>query len=324
MLNWKTFLLTLGVACTLAASPAFAQPYPTRPIKLVVPFPPGGATDSSARLIAQALGERLGQRVVVENKPGASTRIATEYVVRSAPDGYTLLYSPTALSTNAALYTAETLKYDVLKDLTPIVHIADYPYALLVRGSLEAKNLKELVALAKARPGKLTIATAGGATMPNLAAELFTRSFGLDLLAVPYKGTGGVIPDMLAERIDMYFEGRTVAAGHIDAGTIKALAFAWPQRAPNLPNVPTFKEEGYATFEVAAWFGMMAPAGTPPEIVKRLNEVVVAEVRNPELHNRLVAMDLIPSGTTPEEFGRIIRDTTIKWAKIIKDAGITP
>lgn len=324
MLNWKILVSVLVFFCTLGTSTGFADPYPTKPIRLVIPFPPGGATDSSGRLIAQALSTRLGQPVVAENKPGASTRIATEFVVRSAPDGYTLLYSPTALSTNAALYPVETLRYDALKDLTPVAHIADYPYALLVRGGLKVENLKELLAMAKRNPGKLTIATTSGGTIPNLAAELFKRNFGLDLLAVPYKGTGPVIADMLGERVDIYFEGRTVAVGHIQAGTIRPLAYAWPVRSPNLPHVPTFGEEGYKDFEVAAWFGIVAPAGTPPEIIARLNAEIVAVVRSPELNKRLVEMDLLPSGTTPDEFGRIIRDTTAKWAKIIHEAGITP
>lgn len=316
--------LVVGGMLALAACAALAQPWPTRPIKLVIPYPPGGNTDASARVIALALQERLGQPVVPENKPGATTRIAMEYVAKSAPDGYTLMYASTTFATNTALYGETGLPFNVQRDFAPVAHIAYYPYTVMVRTSLGVNTLQELVERAKQNPGKVTAGTLLGGSMPNLALELFKRRMDVDLLAVPYKGTGPALTDLLGDRIDVYFEGRTVVDGHIKAGKVKVLAFGWPVRSPNAPDLPTFGEAGYPGFEATAWFGIAAPAGTPRAIIDRLNSAIVAVVKDPAVHDRLVQMDLIPTGSSPEEFAKIIRDDTDKWAKLIHEAGIKP
>lgn len=308
----------------LASSAVFAQAWPARPLKLVIPYPPGGNTDASGRVIALALQERLGQPVVPENKPGATTRIAMEAVAKSPPDGYTLMYASTTFATNTALFGEAGLPFNVQRDFALIAHVAWYPYTIMVRSSLGVSSVQDLVARAKQNPGKITAGTLLGGSMPNLALELFKSRTGVDLLAVPFKGTGPALTDLIAERIDVYFEGRIVAEGHIKAGKVKVLAAAWPTRLPSSPDVPTFGEAGYPGFEATAWFGVAAPAGTPAEIVARLNREVVATVKDPAIHQRLLKMDLIPSGTSPEEFARIIREDTAKWAKVIREAGIKP
>jgi len=308
----------------LAACAALAQPYPSRPVRLVIPFPPGGNTDASARVIAQALQERLGQAVVPENRPGAASRIAMEHVAKSAPDGYTLMYASTTFATNTALFGEAGLPFNVQRDFAPVAHVAYYPYTIMVRSSLGVNSLQELIARAKQNPGKIVAGTLLGGTMPNLALELFKRRMGVDFLAVPYKGTGPALTDLIADRIDVYFEGRIVAEGHIKAGKVKVLALGWPVRSPNSPDIPTFGEAGYPGFEATAWFGVAAPAGTPADIVARLNREVVAVVKDAAIHQRLVQMDLIPTGTSAEEFARIIRDDTAKWAQVIREAGIKP
>jgi tripartite-type tricarboxylate transporter receptor subunit TctC len=308
----------------LASCAVFGQAWPSRPIKLLIPFPPGGNTDASARVIAHALQERLGQPVVPENKPGATTRIAMEAVAKSPPDGYTLMYATTTFATNTALFGETGLPFNVQRDFAPIAHVAWYPYTVMVRSSLGVNSVQELIARAKQDPGKITAGTLLGGSMPNLALELFKNRVGVDLLAVPFKGTGPALTELIADRIDVYFEGRIVAEGHIKAGKVKVLAAAWPTRLPNSPDLPTFGEAGYPGFEATAWFGVAAPAGTPAEIVSRLNREVVASVKDPAINQRLVKMDLIPTGTSPEEFARIIREDTVKWAKVIRDAGIKP
>jgi tripartite-type tricarboxylate transporter receptor subunit TctC len=318
----RFFRLIVGTAITLAACAALAQPWPSRPLKLVIPFPPGGNTDASARVIAQALQERLGQAVVPENKPGAASRIAMESVARSPADGYTLMYATTTFATNTALFGEAGLPFNVQKDFVPISHVAYYPYTVMVRSSLGVNSLQELVAHARQNPGKVTAGTLLGGTMPNLALELFKSRMGVNLLAVPYKGTGPALTDLIADRIDVYFEGRIVAEGHIKAGKVKVLALAWPARSPNSPDLPTFGEAGYPGFEATAWFGVAAPAGTPADIVARLNREIVAIVKDPAINQRLVQMDLIPTGTSSAEFAQIIRDDTAKWAVVVREAGI--
>ncbi len=313
-----------AVACALSVAAAHAQAWPARAVKLVIPFPPGGNTDASARVIAQALQERLGQAVVPENRPGAASRIAMEAVAKSPPDGYTLIYATTTFATNTALFGAGGLPFDVRRDFVPISHVAYYPYTVMVRSSLGVNSVQELIARVRQNPGKITAGTLGGGTMPNLALELFRKRMNADLLPVPYKGTGPALTDLIADRIDVYFEGRIVAEGHIKAGKVKVLALAWPTRSPNSPDLPTFAEAGYPGFEVTAWFGVAAPAGTPAEVVTRLNREIVAIVKDPAWNQRLVQMDLIPTGTSAAEFERIIRDDTAKWASVIREAGIKP
>lgn len=321
MTTWKKTLLIMSVA--LMSSAALAQTWPTKPIKLVIPYPPGGITDSAARVVAQGLQSRLGQPVIAENKPGAASRIAMDLVAKSPADGYTLLFAPTTLATNTALY-GDALPFNVQKDFAPVAHVVWAPYTLMVRSSLGINTIAELVAFAKKNPGKVNAGTLQGGSIPNLALELFKRRTGADVYSVPYKGTGEALTDLIGGQIDMYFEGRITAEGHLKSGKLKALGLAWSKRSPKAPEVPTFAEVGYSGFEVASWFGVVAPAQTPPQIIAKLNQEIVAVLKDSATNRRLVDMDLIPTGTSPEEFGRIVRDETAKWKKLIQDAGIKP
>lgn len=318
---WSRILVAM--LALVAAGGASAQSWPARPIKLIIPFPPGGITDSAARIVAQTLQDRIGQPVVPENKPGATTRLAMELAAKSAPDGYTLMFATTTFATNTALY-GDALPFNVQRDFVPVTHVAWAPYTLLVRSTLGVNTVADLVAMAKQNPGKINAGTLLGGSMPNLALELFKRRTSVDLLAVPFKGTGAALTDLIADRIDVYFEGRIVADGHIKSGKVKALALAWPTRAPNAPDTPTFAEAGYPGFETASWFGVAAPAATPPVIVSRLHREIVAGLKDPAIQDRMAKMDIISSGTSPEEFARIIRDETAKWAQVIREAGIKP
>ena len=317
------FRILLVAVLGLVGATASAQVWPARPIKLVIPFPPGGVTDSAARIVAQALQERLGQAVVAENKPGGTTRLAMDHVAKSAPDGYTLLFTSTTMATNTALY-GDALPFDVQRDFAPISHVAWAPYTLMVRSSLGVNSVEELISLAKQNPGKINAGTLLGGSIPNLALELFRYRTGADLYPVPYKGTGEALTDLIGGRIDVYFEGRVTAEGHIRSGKLKALALAWSKRAQKSPEVPTFAEAGVPAFEVASWFGVAAPARTPAAVIARINREIVAALKEPAIAQRLADMDVIPSGTSPEEFAQIIRDETAKWRQVIKAAGIKP
>ena len=321
MTIWKRLLATASLA--LASTLAVAQAWPAKPIKLVIPFPPGGVTDAAARIVAQALQERLGQPVVAENKPGGTTRLAMEAVAKSPADGYTLLFGTTTMATNTALY-GDALPFDVQRDFAPIAHVAWAPYTLMVRSTLGVNSVAELVATAKQNPGKINAGTLLGGSIPNLALELFRHRMAVDLYPVPYKGTGEALTDLIGGRIDVYFEGRITAEGHFKSGKLKALGLAWSKRSPKAPDVPTFAEAGFPGFEVASWFGVAAPARTPAPVIARLNREIVAALKDPAIQQRMADMDVIPSGTTPEEFARVIRDETAKWKQVIRDAGIKP
>jgi tripartite-type tricarboxylate transporter receptor subunit TctC len=316
----RAFLLTL--ALLLGAGAAHAQPYPTRAIKLIVPYAPGGGTDILARLIAPKLSEALGQQVVIENRPGGSGNIGYELAARAAPDGYTLTMVDTSYMTNPSLFAKLPIDFD--KDLVPLSLLASGPVILVVHPALAVTSVKELIARAKAEPGKLAFASGGNGSSTHLGGELFKLIAGVDILHVPYKGTGAAVNDLLAGQVTIMFAGISQARGAVEAGKLHGLAVTGAERAPALPSVPTFDELGIAGVDSSTLWGTMAPAALPRDLVQRLNTELVKAVRAPELKDRLSDLGYTPIGSSPEDFGKILRSETEKWAGVIKRAGITP
>ena len=298
---------------------ALAQ-YPQRAIKMMVPFPPAGATDVVGRIVAQKLSERLGQSVVVENRPGAGGSIGSDLVAKSAPDGYTILMATS--STHSIGPALQKLPYDPIKDFAAITHVANVPNVLVVSPKLPVASVKELVAHAKAQPGKLNFASSGVGTIVHLNAELFKMLTGTDLVHVPYKGTALSIPDVANGNIAMLFDSLASVMPHVKAGNVRPIAVNAPQRSPLLPEVPTLAEAGLPAFDRYTWFGMFAPAGTPPEIVRRLQTEVAASLKAPDLRERFDAVGAEPVGSTPEQFVERIRSDTVKWAEVIKAGNV--
>jgi tripartite-type tricarboxylate transporter receptor subunit TctC len=309
----------LAALALAVAVPAAAQ-WPAKPVKIVVAFTPGGVHDTVTRLLSVPLGEALGQPIVIENRGGAGGNIAAESVAKSAPDGYTFLVASEAMASNPALYAK--LAYDPVKDLTPVAKLADYPVALVAYPGLPASDVAELVALAKAKPGSLTYGSAGVGTAGHLAAEQFSHLAGIDMVHVPYKGGAPALTDLMAGRIHAMFLSMQLSAPQVRAGRLKALAIAGRNRAAQLPNVPTTAEQGYPQFEAQLFSGLFAPAGTPPEIVQRMNAEVVKALRAPEMQARLAEVGAVPAPSTPEEFARILRSEGERMAIVIREKHI--
>ncbi len=303
-----------------AAAHAAQAQYPNRPIKLIVPFPPAGATDIVGRIVAQKLGEQIGQSVVIENKPGAGGSIGSDLAAKSAPDGYTLLIATS--STHSIGPVLQKLPYDPIKDFAPITHVANVPNVLVVSPHLPVSSVKELIALAKAKPGQLNFASSGVGTIVHLNAELFKMLAGVDMVHVPYKGTALSIPDLANGSIAMLFDSLASVQPHLKAGRAKPLAVNAQKRSPLLPEVPTLAEAGMPAFDRYTWFGMFAPAGTPAEIVARVNREVLAALKAPDLLERFAAAGAEPVGSTPEQFVERIKSDAAKWAEVIKTAKV--
>jgi tripartite-type tricarboxylate transporter receptor subunit TctC len=304
-----------------AAAHAFAQGYPTKPVRLIVPYPPGGGNDTLGRLFAAKLGERMGQPFVVENRPGAGTMIGTEAAAKSAPDGYTILLSSIAthaLSPN--LYSR--VPYDPIKDFTPITLLGIAPTVLVISPDVPAKSLQELVALAKSKPGQLAYASGGNGTPPHINAEVFKAVAGVDLLHVAYKGGGPALTDLIAGRVHVMLDTAASAMPHVRAGKLRALALSASKRSPEYPELPTFVEAGLPQYDTNAWYSMHAPAGTPGEIVRRLNVELVAILKDPDILTRFKQLSTEPVGNSPEEFATFVRRELDKYARVIKAAGI--
>jgi tripartite-type tricarboxylate transporter receptor subunit TctC len=311
--------LLAAIALAACAATALAQPYPSRPVRLVVGFTPGGGVDINARLLAPKLSEYLGQQVVVENKPGASTNIANEFVAKSAPDGHTLLINTSAIAINMSLF--RNLPFDTLRDFAPVSIVSESPNVLVVNARLPAQNPKELVALARSSPGKLNYSSAGVGTTQHLAAELFKLRTGTFIVHIPYKGTAPSMAAVIAGEVDLAFANIPSIQGHLKSGRLRALATAAPRRDPQLPDVPTMKEMGVDGVEVTVWYGVFAPAATPREIVQKIADGIQRATRDPDTRARLVEQGAAPVGNTPEEFGKILRDEVARWAEVVKISG---
>jgi tripartite-type tricarboxylate transporter receptor subunit TctC len=298
---------------------ALAQ-YPQRALKMMVPFPPAGATDVVGRIVAQKLSERLGQSVVVENRPGAGGSIGSDLVAKAAPDGYTILMATS--STHSIGPVLQKLPYDPLKDFAPITHVANVPNVLVVSPKLPVTSVKEFVAYAKAQPGKLNFASSGVGTIVHLNGELFKMLTGVELVHVPYKGTALSIPDVANGNIAMLFDSLASVMPHVKAGNVRPLAVNAPQRSPLLPEIPTLAEAGLPAFDRYTWFGLFAPAGTPPDIVRRLQAEVAAALKSPDLRERFDAVGAEPVGSSSEQFVERIKSDSVRWAEVIRKADV--
>ena len=309
--------LTLGNQAARGQQPA----YPVKAIRIIVPFAAGGATDILARAIGQKLTEAFGQPVIVDNRPGAGGNIGTDMAAKAAPDGYTLVMGgvgPNAI--NAALYPK--LPYDPVNDFAPVVHVANVTNVLVVHPSLPAKSVAELIALARARPGKLTHASSSPGSAGHLAGEMMKIMAHIDMVTVNYKGSGPALIDLISGQVDLMFDNMPPCLPHIRSGKLRALAVSNAERTSVLPDLPTVAESGLRGFDAGSWFGILAPAGTQPDIVNRLNAVIVKSLTTPELRERLTSQGATPVGGTPEQFGRHIRSEIDKWAKVIKAANV--
>jgi tripartite-type tricarboxylate transporter receptor subunit TctC len=311
--------LWLGAALALGASAAFAQ-YPAKPVRLIVPFPPGGAVDYYARTVQNRLAETLGQPIVIENRSGASGMVGADLVAKSPPDGYTILIGNIAsLAMNVGLYSK--MPYDPVKDLTPIMRTVAVDYAMVVHPSVPARTVAEFVAYAKANPGKLSYGSAGSGSAPHLSTELFKQRAGIDIVHIPFKGGGPMVTDLLGGQIQMVIADQANLMPHVKAGKLRALAVGTLVRSANYPDLPTIAESGYPGFEARAWQGIAGPAGLPPDIVRQLQAAIAKVMAMPEVRARLVEGGLDPIVTTPEEFGEFIRTEIAKWSKVAKDVG---
>jgi tripartite-type tricarboxylate transporter receptor subunit TctC len=313
--------LLVATACALVAGGAFAQAYPNKPIKMIVGFPPGGGTDVVARVISAKVQEWWGQPVTVENRPGATGTIGADYVAKSPADGYTLLMGHVN-STGLAPNLFPKLPYDPIKDFAAVAYVGYVPNVLAVHPSIPAKSVKELVALLKANPGKYNYASSGNGSTQHIAGEVFKQLTGTSIVHVPYKGSGDAIKDLLAGVVAMNFDTMPPVMPHIQAGKLRGLAISTPKRLAQLPDVPTFAEEGITGFDVTNWYGVMAPAGTPRDIVTKLNADINKAMQVPEVRARLENVGTQLREMSVAEFDAFMKAEVAKYAKIIKDTGV--
>jgi len=312
----------LGFALFFCAAQALAQAYPTKPIKVTVGVPPGGPTDTVLRAVSPELSEALGQPIVVENKPGASAVIATDFAAKAAPDGYTLTFIYITHATNATLM--KNLPYDSLADLAPVSMVGRQSMVLLAHPSFPANSVKELIAAAKASPGKIDYGASDSGSAPHLAGEYFKMLAGIDLTPVHYKGTAPAMTDLLAGHIKVMFVSNISALPHVKSGKLKALGVTGITRTEQAPEIPTIAESGLSGYEVYGWYGLAAPAKTPRPIIERLYKEVAKIARDPKMKARLAGQGLEVVGNTPEEFDAFIRAEIAKWSKVLKAAGVQP
>ena len=315
-------LLFCSSALLIVGSSAAQSNYPEKPIRVVVGFPPGNSADIVARLLGQKLAETLGKPVVVENVAGAAGNIAAERVAKAAPDGYTLAFGTNGqMIINPSLYK---LPFDPVKDLAPICQVYLSPNLLVVHNAVPAKSVQELLALARAHPGGLTFATGGSGSSPHLAAALFRAMTRIDIREVPYKGVVAAIPDLLGERVTMMFSPIAIVLPSVREGKLRALAVTSLKRSPALPELPTVDESGVRGFEVTLWGGLLAPAGTPATVVRKLHLEIVTALAQPDLRAKFADLGLETIGNSPDEFAAAIKSESPQWAKVIKEAGIKP
>ena len=309
-------------AVLFIANAGWAQDFPRKAVRIVAPFAPGGATDVLARLVGQRLSERWGQVAIIDNRVGAGGHIGADFVVKSAPDGYTLLVGGTPHTIGASLY--QKLTYDMTKDLAAINRFATYPSAIVIHPSLPVKNIKELIALAKARPGELNFGSAGNGSPNHLAMELFKTMAGVKMVHIPYKGgSGQMVGDLLAGQVQLASLGLPPAMPFVKAGRLRVIAVTGIKRSLLLPDQPTVSESGLQGFDVTSWYGMFGPAGLPADLVKKLNEDIAAVLSTADMGKRLAALGADQGSLSPDEFGSFVREEIAKWAKVVKESGAT-
>jgi tripartite-type tricarboxylate transporter receptor subunit TctC len=329
--RWEDFMklprrrflhLAAGATALPAVSPfAWAQTYPARPVRIVVGFPAGGTSDIVARVLGQWLSERLGQQFVIENRPGAGSNLATEAVARAAPDGYTLLLIGGANTINATLF--DKLNFDFLRDITPVASVFETPLVVEVNPSVPARTIPEFIAYAKGNAGKINLATPGTGTPPHVAGELFKMMTGVDMVHVPYRGTGPMLTDLIGGQVQVAFDPLPASIEHIRAGKIRALAVTTASRSEALPGIPSANE--YVPGYVASnWYGFAAPKNTPSDIIDKLNTEINVALADPKIKARLAELGGIPFSSSPAAFAKFVADDTAKWAKVIRAANIKP
>ena len=304
------------------ASAAQAQGWPSKSVRFVVPFPPGGATDVAARAVADKLTQALGQQVVIDNRAGASGAIGAAEVARAAPDGYTILFAADPVTTLHLVM--KSVPYETLRDFAPITQVTTQPLAIAAHSSVPVKTVQELIALVKANPGKYSFAHSGIGTGQHLSGELFNKLAGIDMLHVPYKGGGPAVADLVAGQVPLAVLGSTPLIPHHKSGRIKILAFTSKDRFPTLPDIPTLHESGFPGFDTGQWLGLLAPRGTGADVVNLLYTETRKALALPEVRERLLASALLPVGSTPQEFAALIAADIERWTKLAQDAGITP
>jgi tripartite-type tricarboxylate transporter receptor subunit TctC len=320
-MNSTNRTISVGFSALLMLGSAVAQSYPNKPIRLIVPYAAGGGTDISARVIAQHLTESMGQPVIIENRPGAGTMLGTAVVAKAPPDGYTLVYGSVTHTIVPALYKDKT-PYDALKDFTPISQIAIFPFVLLANRSSNITTVNELIAQAKARPGKLNYASVGNGTGTNLSGEMIKLISSIDMVHVPYNGSGPALNALLGATVDVAITDTPPAIPHIKNGTLRALAVTTPKRAASLPEVPTLSEAGVPGFEFTSWWGVFGPPGMAPSVVQRLNEEFGKALQQPDVKTKLAAFSAEPVGNSPAEFSAIVKSELLKFDKIVKASNI--
>ena len=299
---------------------AAAADYPSRPVKWVVPYPPGGTTDVLARIMAQWLSEKMGQQFIVENRPGAGNNIGTEAVVNAPPDGYTLLLVNPAHGINASLY--KKLNFNFIRDITPVVGMVRTPNVMTVTSGLPVKTVAEFIAYCKSNPSKVNMASSGSGTSTHLSGELFKSMTGCNMLHVPYRGAGPALTDLIGGQVQVFFDNLPSSAPHIKGGSIRALAMTSAAREPSMPEVPTVADT-VAGYEATAWFGVGMPKGAPREAIAKINAEINRALADPKMRARLAELGGVPIGGTPEDFGKVIAAETEKWAKVVAASGAT-
>ena len=314
---------TAAALLALAAPGAFAQgaAYPAKPITMIVPFPPGGPTDLVARVLAQKIGEQMGQSILVDNRAGANGNIGAQLVAKAPADGYTILYNTSSITLSPALY--KSVSYDVQKDFAPVALVAVVPLALVVHPSIPANNVKEFVAYAKAHPGKLSYGSAGNGNVTHLGAFQFVQANGLEATHVPYKGSAPADVDLVGNQIQFMTDTVNSVMSFVRDKRLKMLAVTTSKRMTLFPDVPTLAESGMHGFEVGAWQGVMVPAGTPPAVVERLNAEIVKALKSPDVRERLALQGAEPLGSTPQEYGAYVKKELVRWASVVKATGVT-
>jgi tripartite-type tricarboxylate transporter receptor subunit TctC len=319
----KTMVFAAALLAALAGSAAVAQPYPAKPIRLVVPFPAGGATDVLARAISLRAAEKLGQAIVIDNRPGAGGTIGADVVAKAAPDGYTLLIATGSTHSIGPSFSS-ALPYDAVRDFTPMVDVARTSAVVVVPAQLGVRNLAAFVALLRANPGKYNFGSSGNGTFSHLSGELFKAQAGVFMTHIPYRGTGLVFTDMMAGQIHMLIDNYVTAQPHIRDGKLRVIGVTSLTRLPFAPELPTLDEQGLKGFEAGNWFGIYGPRGTPPDVVARVNAAFNQALREPELLQRLAALGATPTGGTPQQLARMVAADTARWARLIRERHLVP